>query len=177
MKAALAHLDDPKAMILVTYYTRSLRDHLTRMITRFHRHFGEGEPNWKRVHVQHGWGRKELPGVLREASLRIGLVPILYSTAAAAASPGQDAFDYACRALLETGRVKPFYDLILIDEGQDFPGGFYELCFHLAKGPRDSKQIVWAYDELQNVFDVKVRTPTELFGTDTDGEPRISLPS
>ena len=176
MKAALAHLDDPKALILVTYYTRSLRDHLTRMITRFHRHFGEGDPNWKRVHVQHGWGRKDLPGVLREASLRADLTPIAYSAAAAAASPGQDAFDYACRTLLRTGRIKPFYDLILIDEGQDFPGGFYELCFHLAKGPRDSKQIVWAYDELQNVFDVKVRTPTELFGTDSDGEPRISLP-
>jgi superfamily I DNA and RNA helicase len=49
-------------------------------------------------------------------------------------------------------------------------------CFYLAKGSRDSKQIVWAYDELQNVFNVNVRTPTELFGTDSDGEPRISLP-
>ncbi len=121
MKAALAHLDDPKALILVTYYTRSLRDHLTRMITRFHRHFGEGEPDWKRVHVHHGWGRRELPGVLREASLRAGLTPITYSVASAAASPGQDAFDYACRVLLKTGQVAPFYDLILIDEGQDFP--------------------------------------------------------
>jgi superfamily I DNA and RNA helicase len=176
MKAALAHLDDPKAQILVTYYTRSLRDHLTKLITRFYRHFGEGDPDWKRLHVHHGWGRKDLPGVHREASLRAGLTPITYSAAAAAAAPGQDAFDYACRTLLRSGRVKPYYDLILIDEGQDFPGGFYELCFYLAKGDRDSKQIVWAYDELQNVFDVTVRTPTELFGTDVDGEPRISLP-
>lgn len=49
------------------------------------------------------------------------------------------------------------------------------MCFFLAKGNRDEKQIVWAYDELQNVFDVTVRAPDILFGTDTDGEPRISL--
>ena len=176
MKAALAHLDDPKAMILVTYYTRSLRDHLIRLVSRFHRHFGEGDPDWKRIHINHGWGRKDLPGVLREASLRAGLTPMTYSMAASGAGQAQNAFEYACRSLVDTQRVTSHYDLILIDEGQDFPSSFYELCFYLAKGDRDKKQIVWAYDELQNVFDVKVRTPTELFGTDIDGEPRISLP-
>ena len=64
---------------------------------------------------------------------------------------------------------------MLIDEGQDFPDGFYELCFFLAKGTRDKKKIVWAYDELQDIFDVKVRTPEKQFGKDTDGHPRISL--
>lgn len=126
MKAALAHLDNPAANILVTYYTRSLRDHLTRLITRFYRHFGEGDPNWKQIHVYHGWGRKDLPGVLREAALRAGITPMTYSVAASRAAPGQDAFDFACRALLETKRIAPHYDLILIDEGQDFPSGFYE---------------------------------------------------
>jgi superfamily I DNA and RNA helicase len=176
MKAALAHLDNPRAMILVTYYTRSLRDYLTRLITRFHRHFGEGDPDWRRVHVHHGWGRKDVPGVYREASLRAGLSPMTYSTAASAAGEGQDAFEYACRSLIETPRVGPYYDLVLIDEGQDFPNSFYQLCFYLAKGDRDHKQVVWAYDELQNIFNVKIRTPTELFGTDNDGAPRISLP-
>jgi superfamily I DNA and RNA helicase len=175
MKAAVAHLDNPKAHILVTYYTRSLRDHLTRLITRFHRHFAEGSPDWTHVHIRHGWGRKDLAGVYREACLRAGVTPLSYSTASSEASFQQNPFDYACRKLLETSRPKPYYDLVLIDEGQDFPGGFYELCFSLAKGTRDEKQIVWAYDELQNLFNVKVRTPEELFGTDTDGEPRISL--
>ena len=95
--------------------------------------------------------------------------------AASAASTGQTPFDYACRKLVESKRVEPYYDLTLIDEGQDFPSGFYELCFYLTKGARDQKQIVWAYDELQNIYDVTVRTPTELFGTDSDGQPRISL--
>lgn len=176
MKAALAHLDNPEATILVTFYTRSLRDHLTRLITRFHRHFGEGDPDWKRIHVRHGWGRSNLPGVYREASVRAGLTPMPYSVAISKSAARQDPFDYACRTLLATARVAPHYDLVLIDEGQDFPSGFYELCFHITKGDRDHKQIVFAYDELQNVFNVKVKTTDELFGTDIDGQPRISLP-
>jgi superfamily I DNA and RNA helicase len=175
MKAALAHLDDPEAKILVTYYTRSLRDQLTRLITRFHRHFGEGEPNWDAIHIRHGWGRKDLPGVYREACLRTGIAPLSFTIASAEAGANGNPMDFACRALLQTGQVAPYYDLILIDEGQDFPDGFYQLCFALAKGSRDRKQIVWAYDELQNVFNVAVRTPEDLFGIDVDGQPRISL--
>jgi superfamily I DNA and RNA helicase len=175
MKAALAHLENPESRVLVTFYTRSLRDHLARLISKFYRHFGEGKPNWKRVDIRHGWGRKDLAGVYREACLRAEVIPLSYAQASSEAARGQDPFDYACRKLLETGKVKAYYDLILIDEGQDFPSGFYELCFYLTKGSRDTKQIVWAYDELQNVFNVHVRTPEALFGKDTDGEPRVSL--
>jgi superfamily I DNA and RNA helicase len=171
MKAALAHIDNPEAKILVTYYTRSLKDHLTRSITRFHRHFAEGEPDWTKIDVQHGWGQRNLPGVYREASLRAGLAPITFGEARRYTNP----FDHVCKTLVETGKVAPHYDLILIDEGQDFPEGFYRLCFFLAKGSRDQKQIIWAYDELQDVFDVRVRSAEDLFGVDEDGEPRISL--
>jgi superfamily I DNA and RNA helicase len=175
MKAALAHLEDPGARILVTYYTRSLRNHLTGLITRFYRHFGEGDPDWTKIDVYHGWGRQDLPGVYREACVRAGLSPLSFAIAQTQRKGNQPPFDYVCRALIDTGRVRPYYDLILIDEGQDFPESFYELCFHLAKGQRDQKQLVWAYDELQDVFDVRVRTPEELFGDDLDGKPRISL--
>ena len=175
MKAALAHLDNPESRILVTYYTRSLRGQLIRFITRFYRHFGGDDPDWTRIDVYHGWGRNDLPGVYREASLRAGLSPISFSTAQAGKRPGQPPFDFACRTLIGSGLVTPYYDLVLIDEGQDFPDGFYELCFHLAKGSRDEKKIVWAYDELQDIFDVKVRTPEKQFGTDVDQQPRISL--
>jgi len=171
MKAALAHIENPEAKILVTYYTRSLRDHLTRSITRFYRHFAEGEPDWSRIDIHHGWGQKNLPGVYREASLRSGVMPIPFGEAQSQKSP----FDYVCKKLVESGKLQPHYDLVLIDEGQDFPEGFYQMCFFLAKGPRDSKQIIWAYDELQDIFDVRVRAAEELFGIDHDGEPRISL--
>ena len=171
MKAALTHSHDPNANILITYYTRSLRDTIERLIVRFYRHFSEGEPNWAKIHVRHGWGRQNLPGVYKDACNRTGVSPLSFGDAKGQSDP----FGYVCSNLVETGRVKPFYDMILVDEGQDFPDSFYHLCFFLAKGSRDEKQIVWAYDELQNVFDITVRAPDILFGTDTDGEPRISL--
>src|SRR5262249_15658014 len=143
-----------------------------RSITRFYRHFAEGEPDWKSIDIQHGWGQQHLPGVYREACLRAGVVPITFGEAKVQALK---PFDFVCKQLVGTGNVRPYYDLVVIDEGQDFPQGFYELCFFLAKGHRDCKQIIWAYDELQDVFDVRVRTPEELFGDDVDGQPRISL--
>lgn len=174
MKAALAHIANPDANVLVTFYTRSLRGHLSRLITRFHRHFGDGEPNWKKVHVRHGWGGQSVPGVYRDACLRAEIVPLTFSAASNAAG-GKDPLEYACRTLLDSGKVSPFYDLVLIDEGQDFRTNFYQLCAAITKGERDEKQIVWAYDELQDIFNVRVRTSEELFGKDTDDKPRISL--
>ena len=172
MKAAMAHIENPNAQILFTYYTRSLRYTVERMITRFYRQFSEGEPDWNRIDIRHGWGRKDTPGVYRDTAIRHGRAPMGLMDAKKCES---NPFDFACRHLISNVEIQPYYDLILIDEGQDFPAAFYELCFHLAKGGRDNKQIVWAYDELQNIFDVAVRSPEKLFGTDQDGQPNISL--
>lgn len=172
MKAALAHIFNPNDRILVTYHTRSLRDHLTRLITRFYRHFAEGDPDWRMIDIQHGWGRKDTPGVYRETCLLLGITPLNFADAR---NRSAEPFDYVCKTLLKNHSVPSIYDVILIDEGQDFPQGFYQLCYFLAKGNRDEKHIIWAYDELQNIFDVRVRSAEELFGTDTDKLPRISL--
>lgn len=75
MKAALAHIEDPNANILITYYTRSLRDVIERLVTRFHRHFAETDPNWDKIHVRHGWGRSNTPGVYRDTCIRAGRSP------------------------------------------------------------------------------------------------------
>ncbi|QKJ91622.1 DEAD/DEAH box helicase [Agrobacterium pusense] len=171
MKAALAHIENPNAKILITYYTRSLRDIIERLITRFHRHFAEVDPNWDNVHVRHGWGRQNLPGVYRDTCIREGVLSKSFNDV----RNSEDPFGSVCHDLVNRGVISPYYDVILVDEGQDFPDGFYQMCFYLAKGHRDNKQIIWAYDELQNVFDVKVREPEQLFGKDLDGSPRISL--
>ncbi|MEM5542631.1 ATP-binding domain-containing protein [Sulfitobacter sp. AS92] len=171
MKAALAHIEDPSANILITYFTRSLRDVIERLVTRFHRHFAETDPNWERIHVRHGWGRSNTPGVYRDTCIREGRSPKSFNDLRGHADP----FGAACSELVAANAISPYYDVILIDEGQDFPDGFYQMCFYLAKGERDKKQIVWAYDELQNVFNVEVREPETLFGNDSDGQPRVSL--
>ncbi|NYZ11804.1 ATP-binding domain-containing protein [Azospirillum sp. RWY-5-1] len=171
MKAALAHIENPNAKILITYYTRSLRDIIERLITRFHRHFAEVDPNWENVHVRHGWGRANVPGVYRDACIRDGIAFKSFGDV----KHMRDPFGTVCSELIKNGPPSAYYDVILVDEGQDFPDSFYQMCFFLAKGTRDEKQIIWAYDELQNIFDVKVREPEQLFGKDDDGVPRISL--
>lgn len=88
---------------------------------------------------------------------------------------GETAFGAVCEDLLSSGLLKPYYDHVLIDEGQDFPGSFYKLAFDLTKGLRDKKSIIWAYDELQDIMNVKIRQPDELFGLGDDHKPLVDL--
>lgn len=174
MKAAHLHLNNPDASILFTFYTRSLRATIKKMITRFYRHYSETDPDWKKVHIRHGWGGSITPGVYSDACQRSGRPPLKLPQAARLARGGQTAFGAACADLLKAS-VNPYYDHVLIDEGQDFPKEFYRLCYILAKGDRDKKSIVWAYDELQDILNVKIRQPAELFGKGADGQSLVDL--
>lgn len=174
MKAAHLHLNNPEAHILVTFYTRSLRATIKQMITRFYRHYSETDPDWKRIHIRHGWGGSTTPGVYSDAARRSNRPSLTLPQATKVATAGQTPFGAACEDVLKV-RVEPYYDHVLIDEGQDFPGEFYRLCYQLAKGERDKKSIVWAYDELQDILNVKIRQPDELFGKGADGLDRVDL--
>ncbi|MDT8921725.1 ATP-binding domain-containing protein [Pseudomonas taiwanensis] len=175
MKAAHLHMTKPSDNILVTFYTKSLRSPIQNLITKFFRHYTEVDPDWSKIHILHGWGGSNTNGAYSDAARRAGRIPMSYSVAKNAAPVGVDPFQYACADLVNTNSVQPYYDHILIDEGQDFPSAFYQLCFQLAKGSRDKKNIVWAYDELQNILNVKMPSSEELFGLDENGEPCISL--
>jgi superfamily I DNA and RNA helicase len=175
MKAAHLHLNNPEERILVTFFTRSLRTSLKNLITRFFRQYKDEDPDWNRIHIRHGWGGARTSGTYADTCRRHGRVPLSFTAAQSAAAGKTGPFDFVCRDLLQNVKVEAHYDHVLIDEGQDFPNGFYDLCFALAKGERDSKNIVWAYDELQNILNIKIRSAEELFGTDDDGQPKISL--
>ena len=175
MKAAHLHLNNPDALILITFLTKSLRATIKSLITKFYRHYSDKDPNWKVIHIRHGWGGVSIPGVYSDASSRANRPALRLPDAQRLAKAGESAFGTICRELLENAKIDPFYDHILIDEGQDFAEPFYELCFKLAKGERDQKSIVWAYDELQDIMKVKIRQPEQLFGMDFDKKPRVSL--
>jgi superfamily I DNA and RNA helicase len=170
-KAAHLHLTDPDKKILFTFYTKSLYGFIRRQITRFYRHFRDADPNWDNLHVLHAWGGRSEPGVYYNTCLDHEIVPKTWGSVSNRQSP----FDYVCRDLASKVQIKPKYDFFLIDEAQDFPSGFFELAFQLTHGARDEKSIIWAYDELQSIFEPKVRSARDLFGIDTDGEPRIDL--
>jgi len=176
MKAAHLHLTRPDDNILVAFWTRSLRATIKVLITRFFRHYRDEDPDWDRIHIRHGWGGSTVEGVYTDACRRAGKVPLTFRTARQNAPVRSDPFDYSCQELVAARPgIEAYYDHVLIDEGQDLPGSFYQLCFALAKGDRDEKSIVWAYDELQNILNVRMRSPEQLFGEDANGEPNVSL--
>jgi superfamily I DNA and RNA helicase len=167
MKAALTHLQFPDARIAYTFYTKSLYQHVKRLITRFYRQFDDRDPDWeKRVHVLHGWGSRSTPGVYSEACESHGVTPL--SFAEAGSRIVGDRFDFVCRELLKAAQIRPTYDYVFVDEGQDFPISFVRLCHKLATDGR----FVLAYDDLQTLFQAATPSTAQIFGTNEDGSPQ-----
>lgn len=72
-----------------------------------------------------------------------------------------DPFDIVCEDLLEktSGNLVKEYDYVLIDEAQDFQPPFYQLCRAIVK----DDCLVWCYDDLQNIYDVKIQDTIKTF--------------
>lgn len=162
MKAALTHLRYPDAAIAYTFYTKSLYQHVKRLITRFYRQFDDRDPDWDKLQVLHAWGGQTNPGIYYNACRTLGVVPLTYG---AASAQSKEAFDFACKDLLASDRVAPVWDYIFVDEGQDFSPSFMRLCLQLATG----NKIVLAYDELQTIFQVETPSAATIFGVDENG--------
>lgn len=166
MKAALAHLRHPQSRILFTFHTKSLYQHIKRLITRFYRQYDDRDPDWNRLSIMHSWGGATAPGVYYMACAKHGVPPINLERARTANRA--DPFDYVCSNLLATTEILPAYDYVFIDEGQDLPVSFVRLCRDLAV----NRQFVLAYDEMQSIFRSKVASAADIFGTNQEGKPR-----
>jgi len=159
MKAALMHLRYPDAAILYTFYTRSLYQYIQRLITRFYRQFDDKDPDWSKLRILHAWGGYSSEGVYFNACKNHGVEPVRFGEASRR-SPRTDPFDFVCKTLMEQVRIQPMYDYVLVDEGQDFPNSFLRLCVKLG---RDSR-VVYAYDELQTIFQTTAPLPSDILG-------------
>lgn len=169
IKAAIIHLRYPDAKIAYTFYTKSLYQLIKRLITRFYRQFEEQDPNWENLQILHAWGSQTNPGIYYNAC-KANNVPILSFSQAKVLS--KDAFESACLDFLEKAPRPDFlFDYIFIDEGQDFPTSFLKLCISITNG----NKVIWAYDELQTIFRPRVPTPSEIFGVNEKGEPKIEI--
>jgi superfamily I DNA and RNA helicase len=173
LKAAYLHALKPDWRIAVTFHTRSLYQQFEDLIRRFSFEHLQDEPNWSRLDVLHAWGSVSGPGLYSKMAMAndIQSRDFLY----AKNQYGYDeAFSGVCRELLNqlsNRTVEPLYDAILIDEAQDFPHSFFELTYLAVRQP---KRIIWAYDELQNLGVYRMAPPSELFGKDANGQPRIA---
>ncbi len=168
MKAAQTHLQYPDAKIAYTFYTKSLYQHVKRLITRFYRQFDDQDPDFDHsIHVLHGWGGSGNPGIYSIACEQHKVPPLSVQEIHALG----DKFDYACTALMKATEITPQYDFVFVDEGQDFPASFIQLCHSLAK----QGKFVFAYDDLQTIFQAKTPTTAEIFGTNEDGSPKVTF--
>jgi superfamily I DNA and RNA helicase len=168
MKAAQTHLQYPDATIAYTFWTKSLYQHVKRLITRFYRQFDDQDPDWeKRVHVLHGWGGASTPGLYSVACEQHGVPALSFQQTRVVG----DRFDYACTQLMKSAEITPIYDYVFVDEGQDFPISFVRLCHRLAK---DGK-FVLAYDELQTIFQANTPSAADILGPELNFEDDIVL--
>lgn len=169
-KAAKFHADHPEAHILYTYYTKSLGGSIKNAIERAFKSYAKNKKvDWSKITVCHGWGSSAYEGVYSKACADNGYVPIPFKEAAAKAGK-RNSFSYVCSSLLRKD-LQPEYDMILIDEGQDFPKEFYQLCYKLCK----TNRVCWAYDEFQNIFDTTIQNERETFGYDGDGQAYVDF--
>ncbi|MCH4303316.1 MULTISPECIES: DEAD/DEAH box helicase [Enterobacter cloacae complex] len=173
MKAAHIHMEYPEKKILFTFFTKSLYVHVKNLITRFYRHYKKVDPNWDNLHIKHAWGGTGVDGVYYTACNNNG-IPIVGFTHAKMQSPN-NPFEYVCADAIASNKLRQEYDYVLMDEAQDMTSSFFRLVYRITKGESDTKNIIWGYDELQNIFKVKTRSPRELFGQDENGRDFIDL--
>jgi superfamily I DNA and RNA helicase len=175
LKVAYLHSQNPDWKIAVTFNTRSLKEQFKRLINSFTIEQTSTEPDWDRIDILNAWGGpgdKEQDGIYHKFCrahgidfLDFGAAKTRYSANGAFGGAVQEALKYA-------GPINPLYDLILIDEAQDFPPDFLRLCHRFITEP---KRLVYAYDELQSLTGNAVLPPEQLFGSDSNGKPIVEF--
>lgn len=172
LKAAITHKKFSEYKILYLFNTQSLYNNVKNLIARYYTLEAKKTPSFEsNLHVFHAWGGKQKPGLYSEICNKYGLSPLTLSDVR-----GQsDSLAYIYSDLLNKigDKIQPEYDLILIDEAQDFPNELFQVVFKLAKGDGDNKRIVWAYDEFQSLKDTQIKGPSVLFGRKKDGTPNM----
>ena len=159
MKAAMLHYRYPDKQILYTFYTKSLYDYIQQLITRFFIKISDGRiPDFENhILIKHAWGGQNLKGVYYDTCISNNIKPLVLGDVREKENP----FDYICNDLIVKSEAKlnKDYDFILIDEAQDFSSSFYQLCRLIVK----DDNLIWGYDELQNIFNVKIQNTLETF--------------
>ena len=173
LKAAYLHSQYPEWNILVTFYTRALKQQYFKLIKNFMTDFSDTPPDWSKLRVVHAWGTNNEPGVYSIAAEQVNIIPYDY-VAAKQKFTEKYAFQGICEELLNVAQDKFIeqYDAILIDEAQDLPSEFFKLCYNIAT---KEKRVIFAYDELQNLNNLEPISVEKMFGCDAEGQPLVKL--
>ncbi len=173
LKVAYLHAKNPDWHIAVTFNSRSLKNQLKHFITLFTLEHTNEEPDWDKIDIIHAWGSPSIRGIYYEICLRHNIEYFDFKTAELMAKSYGKGFDVACeKAYSEIKSFHQYYDVVLVDEAQDFSPYFLRLCYQILSQP---KRLVYAYDELQNISNKQMSSPEELFGLDINDKPLVSL--
>lgn len=173
LKAAYLHTQFPELKIGITYYTRALYQQYVNLISDFVQDMSGEKVDWDNLDIIHAWGSGPEQGVYLDIAKRVNYKA--YNLTSAISKFGRtNPFKGCCDELLSviTPEFEPEYDVMLIDEAQDMPSGFFRLVYANVKEP---KRIIWAYDELQNLSDVEMPSLEEMFGVDENGSLNINI--
>ncbi|WP_045395132.1 DEAD/DEAH box helicase [Vibrio campbellii] len=151
---------DRSLSVLYTFSTKSLYQHVQRLIHRFYREFHDDMSYLDCVKIMHAWGGHSNAGVYYNACLAHNIQPLTLTSAQNLAPIGVEPFEFACQQLLESTEIKPMYDYVFVDEAQDYSKSYLLLCTKLAKGNR----VTLGADVFQNIFQKRVPTAKEIFG-------------
>ncbi|EJT04153.1 ATP-binding domain-containing protein [Rhizobium sp. CCGE 510] len=173
LKAAYLHAQHPEWKIAVTFNTRSLKDQFHRLIETFVVEQTGEMPVWENIQVLNAWGApggNTRTGVYYQFCQANGLEFFDFQTAKDRFSLARAFEGVVDLALNSVTNAKPIFDVVLVDEAQDFNPNFLRLCY-LALG--ETKRLVYAYDELQSLTESSLPPPEEMFGLKPDGTPNV----
>ncbi|WP_284082762.1 DEAD/DEAH box helicase [Acinetobacter pittii] len=172
LKAALTHALPDDFKILYLFNTQSLYKTIQNTITTYYGHETGKVPDFdEKLHVFHAWGGINKAGLYSELCKELGIKPLNYTHLKGSIDPLKSLYtDLLSKA---GDRIEPKYDLVLIDEAQDFAPEIFQVVYKLTKGDNEKKRIIWAYDEFQSLRDTVMREPEDLFGKNHNNQPNI----
>ena len=173
LKAAYLHAQHPEWRVAVTFNTRSLKGHFRRLINNFTLEQTSEEPDWDKLRIISAWGAPggaDRDGIYHQFCRVHDIRYFDFGMARSEFGTGRE-FAGACEyALGQARESKTLYDVILVDEAQDFSPTFLRLCYELLNDP---KRLVYAYDELQSLSGESLPSAEEIFGKNADGFPKV----
>lgn len=187
LKAAYLHAQNRDWKIAVTFHTRALKNQFRKLINTFSIEQTGEEPDWGKIKILNAWGAPENSDQSIDSSYgdlsrdgiyfqfcRLVDAPYFdFKSAQNKFGKGKE-FESVCDFALGYAAAKKIkqhlYNVILVDEAQDFPKSFLRLCYSLLD---DEKRLVYAYDELQNLSGNSLGSPSEIFGNNPDGTPKV----
>lgn len=146
------YIKNPNIKIAFTCYNKILHDTLNKRIPQFFDFMKvEEQIKWnEKLWCCRGWGSKQNPN--------IGLYSFIcnyYNLNFYTFRENQNFSSVCQKAVdeLEKKTYEPFFDYILVDESQDFPQSFFELCKKVTKNT-----IYLAGDIFQNIFNTEIES-------------------